>query len=279
MFRSVVLIILAMFSIQYGASIAKQLFPFLGPAGTTSLRVLFAAILLSVISRPWKTKLSSDAWYVIALYGLSLGCMNLLFYLALEKIPLGIAVALEFVGPLGVSLFLSRKKLDLLWILLAVVGILILLPIDISAGSDLNWQGIALALAAGFFWGLYIVFGRKAGQTGSSLVVTTWGMWFAAIAVMPWGLAFRGADIANLSLWPTALIVALLSSTIPYALEMKALKNIPPKTFGVMMSIEPAVAALMGFLFLHERLTMSQWTAIVLVAVASAGSASSVQRD
>lgn len=275
MFRSVLLLLLAMFSIQYGASLAKQLFPVLGAAGTTSLRVLFSAVVLTIIARPWKTKISVKGWQLIALYGVSLGCMNLLFYMALEKIPLGIAVALEFIGPLGVSLYYSRKKIDLLWIALALIGILVLIPYDMSSAHALNLQGIALALAAGFFWGLYIVFGRQASQVGPGLTVTAWGMWFAVLAVFPWGLVHDSHKISNVSLWPLALVVALLSSTIPYALEMQALKKIPAKTFGVMMSLEPAIATLIGFIFLHEYLAWYQWSAIVLVVMASGGSSSS----
>lgn len=273
MFRSILLLLMAMVSIQYGASLAKQLFPVLGAAGTTTLRVFFSALILTVVGQPWKTKISLKNWPIIALYGLSLGSMNLLFYLALERIPLGIAVALEFLGPLGVSLFFSRKKSDLIWILLAVVGIVVLIPFDLSSPQALDVQGIALALAAGFFWGLYIVFGRKAGPAGPSLVITAWGMWFAVLAVMPWGLSLHAAKISNITFWPLAFAVAILSSTIPYALEMHALKKIPPKTFGVMMSIEPAIATLIGLIFLRESLTASQWLAIACVAVASAGSA------
>lgn len=273
MFRSVLLLLLAMFSIQYGASLAKQLFPVLGAAGTTTLRVLFSALVLSVIARPWRTKIPLKSWQIIALYGLSLGCMNLLFYLALEKIPLGIAVALEFVGPLSVSLYFSKKKSDWLWIGLAWIGIVVLIPFDMSSAQALNLKGIALALGAGFFWGLYIVFGRKAAAAGPSLTVTAWGMWFAVLAVLPWGLSWNSDKISNVGLWPLAFAVALLSSTIPYALEMQALKKIPAKTFGVMMSMEPAIATLMGFIFLQEMLTGLQWVAVASVAIASAGSA------
>ncbi|KYG67077.1 transporter [Bdellovibrio bacteriovorus] len=279
MLRSVLLLLLAMFSIQYGASLAKQLFPVLGAAGTTTLRVLFSAIVLTVMARPWKTKIPIKSWQVIALYGLSLGSMNLLFYMALQKIPLGIAVALEFVGPLGVSLYYSRKKIDLLWIGLALLGIIVLIPFDMTSAHALNLKGIALALAAGFFWGLYIIFGRKAAQAGPGLTVTAWGMWFAVLAVTPWGVSWDSEKISNISLWPVALAVALLSSTIPYALEMQALKKIPAKTFGVMMSMEPAIATLIGFIFLQEMLTGLQWVAVASVAIASAGSARSSQQN
>jgi inner membrane transporter RhtA len=263
-----------MFSIQFGASLAKQLFPHLGAAGTTSLRVLFSAIILTVVARPWNTKIPFKGWQIIALYGLSLGSMNLLFYMALERIPLGIAVALEFVGPLGVSLFYSRKKADVFWIVLAVIGILILIPFDIGSSHALNLKGVAYALAAGFFWGLYIIFGRLASAVGPGLAISAWGMWFAVLAVIPWGFTLHGAKLAKIGLWPLALVVALLSSAIPYALEMQALKKIPPKTFGVMMSLEPAIATLMGLIFLHEYLHWYQWMAIVLVIVASWGSSS-----
>lgn len=265
------LILMAMFSIQLGASIAKQLFPVAGAAGTTALRVTMAAILLSVVAKIWKHNISWKSLPSLAAYGISLGSMNLLFYFALERIPLGIAVALEFTGPLAVALFSSKKSWDILWVLLAGIGIYLLLPVSPST-SNLDVIGMLLALAAGFFWALYIIFGQKAAKHGTSLQVTAWGMWFATLIALPGGMYFNSAEIKDISLWPMGLGIAILSSALPYSLEMKAMRNMPTKTFGILMSMEPAVATLMGLLVLKETLTLPQWMAIACIIAASAGS-------
>ncbi len=253
MLPSIGLILIAMFSIQFGASIAKQLFPLAGVAGTSALRVAISALILSFVARIWKHNISKRQLPVVAGYGLSLGAMNLLFYFSLERIPLGIAVALEFTGPLAVSLFYSRKAIDLIWIVLAGVGIYLLLPISSVGGDSLDITGIVLALLAGFFWGLYILFGKSVGKDGSSLQVTAWGMWFATLVTLPAGLYLNGPEISNPSLPPMATGIAILSSALPYFLEMKAMRNIPAKTFGIPMSMEPVIATLMGLFILKEN--------------------------
>ncbi|WP_415062437.1 EamA family transporter [Bdellovibrio sp.] len=262
---------MAMFSIQYGASVAKQLFPLAGAAGTTALRVSLSALILLVVAKVWKHKISWRSVPMIAAYGASLGCMNLLFYFALEKIPLGIAVALEFTGPLAVALLSSKKIVDLIWALLAAMGIYLILPLTPN-NSNLDVMGVIFALGAGLFWGLYIVFGKSAAKSGNSLQVTAWGMAFAAMVTVPFGVLLNGSQIADVSLLPMGILVAILSSALPYSLEMKALRNLPMKSFGILMSLEPVVATLMGFLFLQESLSFHQWIAIVCVMLASAGS-------
>lgn len=264
-------ILVAMFSIQFGASVAKQLFPLAGAAGTTALRVTIAAVILSVTAKIWKHNISWHNLPAIAGYGISLGSMNLLFYFALERIPLGIAVALEFTGPLAVALLASKKAWDILWVLLAGLGIYLILP-STSSSTSLDVVGIGLALGAGVFWGLYIVFGKSAAKHGSSLQVTTWGMWFAALVTLPAGIYFNGAQIQDISLLPMGIAIAILSSALPYSLEMKAMRNMPAKTFGVLMSMEPAIATLVGILVLKETLSFTQGIAIACVMVASAGS-------
>ncbi len=260
-----------MFSIQYGASVAKQLFPLAGAAGTTALRVSISALILLVLAKVWKHKISWRSLPMIAAYGASLGSMNLLFYFALERIPLGIAVALEFTGPLAVALLSSKRVLDLVWAFLAAIGIYLILPLS-SSSSNLDVMGVVLALGAGLFWGLYIVFGKSAAKSGDSLQVTAWGMVFAAIVTAPFGIFLNGSQIVDMSLLPMGVLVAILSSALPYSLEMKAMRHIPTKTFGILMSLEPVVATLMGFLFLRESLSLPQWAAIVCVMLASAGS-------
>lgn len=271
MTKSIGLILIAMLSIQYGASIAKSFFPVAGPAGTTALRVLISALILVAVARPWREKLSTAQWRVTALYGVSLGLMNLLFYFSLQRIPLGIAVALEFVGPLAVALLASKRLLDLTWAFLAAMGIYLILPSS-ELAQPLDATGVLLALGAGFFWGLYIVFGKSAGKEGSSLSIAALGMCFAAAVVFPVGLVMNTTAVLSPSLWPMGALIAVLSSAIPYSLEFKAMRGMPPKTFGVLMSLEPVVATMVGILFLNEHLTTLQWSAIVCIICASAGS-------
>lgn len=268
---SLLYLLIAMLSIQSGAALAKQLFAEAGPAGTTALRVGFAASILLLAWRPWRARFEKAHLKDIALYGMSLGLMNILFYLALERIPLGIAVALEFTGPLALSLMSSKRVTDILWAFLAGLGIYLILPVQANE-SALDLLGIILALAAGGFWALYIWFGQRAGKDAHSGHVTALGMTAAALVVLPFGVALNGESLLNFSLWPLGLAIAVLSSAIPYSLEMLALKTIPLKTFGILMSAEPAVAALMGYVFLKEALTPMQMIAVLCVMVASAGS-------
>ena len=258
-------------SIQAGAALAKDLFPALGPAGTTGLRVSLAALLLLLLFRPPLRSVSRAHWAALVPYGLSLGLMNLTFYLALARIPLGLAVTLEFVGPLGVALLGSRRLVDLAWVALAAFGILLIAPW--GGGADaLDPVGMALALAAGACWGAYILLGARVSHSfASEAHGVALGMGVAALAVLP----FAPADVAAAKLTPAilgiGLVVAVLSSALPYTLEMYALRRLPSRTFGILMSLEPVVAALVGFLLLGERLDVGQWIAVVCVCVASAG--------
>ena len=267
-----------MLSIQFGASMAKQLFPVAGPAGTTMLRVCLAAVILLAIWRPWKTKYSLKQLKVFAGYGFCLGSMNILFYLSLARIPLGIAVALEFTGPLVLSLITSKKPVDIFWALLAAAGIYLVLPVSDTSTASLDLIGILLALAAGVFWALYIIFGQNSGKDTHSGHATAIGMTFAALVTIPFGIYSNSVEFFQLSILPLGLAIAVLSSALPYSLEMMAMKNISTTTFGVLMSLEPAIAALMGYLFLKENLTAMQVTAIVCIIIASGGSAASLKK-
>ncbi|AOT10353.1 EamA family transporter [Pseudoalteromonas luteoviolacea] len=269
-------LLLAMITIQSGASIAKQLFPHVGPEGTTAYRLGFSALILCLVFKPWR-KLPTN-WRPVILYGLSLGVMNLTFYYAIARIPLGIGVALEFIGPLAVALFASKRKRDYLWVLLATVGIFLLLP-DINSVDGLDPIGVILALTAGACWAGYIIFGKKTGSQGSGGMAVALGMSVAAIAVVPYGIISQGSALLNWSLIPLGIAIALLSSALPYTLEMIALKNIPAQGFSIMVSLEPAIAALAGLLILGELLTIWQWTAILLVIAASVGSSISTKKS
>lgn len=259
-----------MLSIQFGASIAKQLFPVAGAAGTTMLRVCIAAVILLALWRPWKFHFTKKNILTFICYGISLGGMNLLFYMALSRIPLGIAVALEFTGPLGLALLHSKRFLDLLWAILAALGVWFILPAS-DAQNSLDLLGIFFALGTGVFWALYILSAKAAGQNAHSGHVTAIGMGVAALVTIPFGLYFNFHQALQISLLPAGILIAVLSSAFPYSLEMMAMKNIPAKTFGILMSLEPAVAALMGYLFLKEYLTVSQRLAILCIMIASAG--------
>ncbi len=277
MVRSIFLLVIAMASIQFGATMAKGIFPVLGAAGTSAMRLTFATIILWLIFKPWQKRFTPHQIKKLAIYGLSLGIMNLTFYFALERIPLGIAVALEFTGPLAVAIFTSKHKMDYLWAFLAGVGIFLLLP---AAGSgSLDIIGIAFALAAGFFWAMYILYGKKAGDDLHGGTVTAIGMTFAALVAIPFGVIATGTKLFDYSLWPYGLAVAVLSSALPYSLEMVSLKNLPTKTFGVLMSLEPAIAAFAGLLFLGEALTLIQWMAILCIIISSFGSSLGAHED
>ncbi len=267
-----------MLSIQAGASLAKTLFPILGAIGTTTLRIGFAAIVLCLIFRPWRRSYSRSEIQKVCVYGASLGVMNILFYLALQKIPLGIAVALEFVGPLSVALFASRQKLDFLWAFLAAVGLYFVLPISAVSETALDPIGILFALGAGACWGFYIIFGKRVSESLPSDLAASLGMVVAAIVALPIGIWESGSKLVQFDVWPMAFAVAILSSALPYSIEMRVLKALPTKTFGILMSLEPAIAALSGFVFLKENLNAVQIAAILCVMVASLGSTLSVRK-
>jgi inner membrane transporter RhtA len=210
------------------------------------------------------------------IYGMSLGLMNLCFYIALSRIPLGIAVAVEFSGPLAVAVFTSRRALDFCWIMLAIGGLLLLLPIA-HQGSQLDPVGVLYAFGAGACWALYIIFGRKAGAAHGAQTVVL-GSVISTIVIAPIGLATAGSALLSPSVLLPGLAVAILSTALPYTLEMIALTRIPARTFGILMSVDPALAAFSGLVFLNERLSGMQWAAIILIIGASIGTTLTVQQ-
>jgi inner membrane transporter RhtA len=267
----VAILIAAMLCFQLGATMAKGLFPVVGASGTAALRLALSAIILLAVWRPWRLRLSRDEMRVILIYGLALGWMNFFFYVSLRFIPLGIAVALEFTGPLALAMAASRRAVDFVWILMAGLGLLALLPLGIGA-VQLDVIGVGCGLAAGACWALYIHFGRKAGAAHGGQT-TALGMTIGAIVIVPIGAAQAGVQMLSPAILPAALGVALLSSAIPYSLEMLAMPRLPTRTVGVLMSLDPALGAVAGLLFLGESLNWIQWAAIVSIMVASAGSA------
>lgn len=256
-------------SVQGGAALAKGLFPALGALGTVGLRVGISAAILLAAFRPRLHRCTAAQWRAIIPYGLVLGVMNCVFYMALSRIPLGLAVTVEFIGPLGVAVFGSRRAVDIAWVVLAAAGIALIAP---WAGGKADALGVLFALAAGACWAAYILIGGHVSRliAGGPAVAT--GMAIATFIAVPAAALTGGFAHLTPPLFIGGIGVALLSSAIPYTLEMIALKELPARTFGILMSLEPAVAALAGLVFLHEILTLRQWLAVVLVIAASTGS-------
>lgn len=259
-----------MLSIQSGASLAKSLFPLVGAPGVTALRIVLGTAILVVIFKPWRLRFKKEQRLPLLFYGLSLGAMNYLFYLSIQTIPLGIAVALEFTGPLAVALFSSRRPVDFIWVVLAVLGLWFLLPLGQSV-SEIDLTGAALALGAGACWAVYILTGQRAGEEHGPATVAL-GSLIAAIVFVPIGMAQATESIWQWSVMPIGLAVAILSTALPYSLEMIALTRLPTRIFGTLMSMEPALAAISGMVFLGETLTLTQTLALCSIIAASMGS-------
>ncbi|MFZ1099277.1 MAG: EamA family transporter [Steroidobacteraceae bacterium] len=262
-------LLVAMASVQSGASVAKMLFPITGPIGSAALRIGFGTVILCLAGRPWRARLHRDSWLPLAVYGVTLGIMNLLFYEALDRLPIGVAVAVEFMGPLTLAVLSSRRLVDFLWIVIAVCGLALLLPV-LHEAQHASVAGLLFALGAGACWGVYIVSGQKVGNLVGSRSVAL-GSVISAILIVPVGLLAAPPTLFSRAVLLPGLALAVLSTALPFSLEMIALRRLPTRTFSVLMSLEPAVGALSGLLFLGERLGLLQWSAIVLVITASIG--------
>ncbi|EOL9139417.1 threonine/homoserine exporter RhtA [Enterobacter hormaechei] len=266
----VAVILIAMMSIQSGASLAKSLFPLVGAPGVTALRIALGTLILVVVFKPWRLRFKKEQRLPLLFYGLALGGMNYMFYLSIQTIPLGIAVALEFTGPLAVALFSSRRPVDFIWVVLAVLGLWFLLPLGQSV-SQIDLTGAALALGAGACWAVYILTGQRAGEEHGPATVAL-GSLIAAVIFVPIGMAQATDSIWQWSILPVGLAVAILSTALPYSLEMIALTRLPTRIFGTLMSMEPALAAISGMIFLGETLTLIQTLALCSIIAASMGS-------
>ena len=274
----IVVLLIAMSSIQSGASLAKSLFPLVGAPGVTALRLALGTLILVAIFKPWRLHFTREQRLPLLLYGLALGGMNYLFYLSIQRIPLGIAVALEFTGPLAVALFGSRRPVDFLWVALAVAGLWFLLPLNQSAAAHLDLTGAGLAIGAGACWAVYIISGQRAGEEHGPATVAM-GSLIAAVIFVPIGVIQAGDALWHWSLLPLGLGIAILSTALPYSLEMIALTRLPTRTFGTLMSMEPALAALSGMIFLGETLTFGQTMALAAIITASVGSTLTLRRE
>lgn len=259
----------AMVSLSVGTSFAKTLFPLVGAQGTSAYRVGFSALVLCLVWRPWRMAMDRKDLVAVVTYGAVMGAMNLCFYMALRTIPMGVAIAIEFTGPLSLALVHARRPVHFAWIGLAAAGLGLLLPLG-DASLNLDPVGVAYAATAAVFWALYIVAGQRTGHLHGGRSVAL-GMATAAAVVAPFGVAAAGAALLNPYALGLGLVVAVVSSAIPYSLEMVAMRAISRRSFGVMLSLEPAVGALAGLVVLGEHLVARQWLAIAFVVAASVG--------
>ncbi len=258
----------AMTCFASGTAVAKTLFPVIGAEGTVTLRVILSALLMAVIFRPWRARRTRGHLILTLVFGLVLGAMNLSFYLSLRTLPIGVALGIEFLGPLAVAMFSARHLSHVLWVILAGAGLALLLPLT---GQTIDPVGAGFAALAAVFWALYIILGKRLSglDAGRSLAL---GMAAAMIVVLPVGVGpLMSGALFSLPVLALGFAVAILSSAIPYTLEMAALRHIPKRTFGVMLSLDPAIGALSGLILLHEQLTIQQWLAIACIIGASAG--------
>ena len=265
------LVVAGVSSVQLGAAIAKSLFDELTPTGLVMLRLVFGALILGLLFRPRVRDRSSRELRLAVAFGLTLVTMNFCFYQAIDRIPLGIAVTLEFVGPLGIALLGSRRPADLVWVTLAAAGILLLAP---EIGTDgLDPVGVAFALGAGALWAAYITLSVHVGRAYSGPTGLALAMAVGAVVALPFGIASAGSALLEPELLAAGFAVAVLSAALPWSLELEALRRMPAHVFGVLMSLEPAIGALVGLVVLGERLGARAVVAIALVVIASAGAA------
>lgn len=275
--QALLLLLIAMISIQSSGSLAKILFQQFPILTVSSLRLLLGSIILAVIFKIWQINFKQVRWKAIVSYGIALAGMNALFYLSIDRLPLGIAVSFEFIGPLSVALYYARQKFDFVWVGLAIVGLVLLFPFD-QASQSLDPLGITFALGAGAFWAIYIVAGQKpSGVSGNHTVCL--GMFVGMLCLLPIAL-FTGMPASVFE--PSNLIyfiaLAVLASALPFSLEMIALRNLSALSFGTLMSVEPAIAALSGFVFLGEQLLWTQWLALTVIIAASIGCTVTTQK-
>jgi inner membrane transporter RhtA len=263
------LVLTGVISVQFGAALATTMFDDLGPAGTSLLRIGFAALILVAFVRPRIRGRSRADLGLLLAFGLTLGVMNLGFYEALDRIPLGIAVTIEFAGPLAVAVIGSRRALDVLWVVLAGAGILLLA--NPGGAQSLDTLGLVFAGAAAVCWALYIVIAARAGPRFQGIDAVALAMVVAALVPLGPGIAEGGSTLLEPQFLAIGAAVGLLSSAIPYSLEMEALRRLPRHVFSVLMSMEPAVAALAGWLIIDQALNAREIVAIGFVVAASAG--------
>ncbi|MGC3819047.1 EamA family transporter [Acinetobacter sp. G11] len=270
---AVVFMVLSMISYQISASFAKQLFMVLDPLTVTILRLCFAAVIVCIMFRSWHIlkRLSFLKWRDLLCYSAALGFMNILFYMSLGKLPQGIAVGLEFIGPLGLALLSIQRRSDYLWVGLAILGIGLMVPWGQAQSEQFSLIGAACALAAGLCWAFYIYFGQKVVQQNIGMHALTIAISLSALSLLPIGLYNNADALVETQYWGKALAIAILATAIPYALDLQALKHLSKLSYGTLSSLSPALAALTGLLLLGEKIGWLQWIALLCVMLASVG--------
>lgn len=270
---AVLYMVLSMVAYQISASFAKQLIATLDPLTVTILRLCFATILVAVMFRSWKiiAKLKELKWRDLLCYSAALCCMNILFYTSLGKLPQGIAVGLEFIGPLGLALLSIKQRSDYIWVAFAILGIALMVPWHDANAQNFSYIGAACALSAGLFWALYIYFGHRVVQQNIGMHALTIAISLSALTLLPFGLWNNAPALMDTQYWGKALVIAMLATAIPYALDLMALKRLTKLSYGTLSSLAPALAALAGLVLLHERISLIQWVALACIMVASIG--------
>ncbi|MEJ0005193.1 MAG: EamA family transporter [Steroidobacteraceae bacterium] len=270
-----VALLVAIVSVQFGAAFSKQLFPVLGVERTTFLRLLLGAVLLAPIFKPWRMRIARRQWPLLLLFSASIATMNLCFYLAIQRIPLGVAVALEFIGPLGLAIGLSHRRMDLIWVALAVIGLFLLLPISQAfhaSAHPLDSAGVLFALLAAAAWAAYGVLGKHIGTSlGPGIIALA--MACAAVIMLPIAALQSGTVVITPHLAVAAVIVGLFSSALPFSLEMIAINRMPVRTYGTFTSLDPVFGTVMGLVVLRELPATAQLAGIAAIVIASVGTA------
>lgn len=272
-FMAVFYMLLSMVSYQLSASMAKQLIEQLDPLTVTILRLSFALVILVIMFKSWRilSQLHLLKWRDLCGYSISLGLMNILFYISLGKLPQGIAVGLEFIGPLGLAFLSIQHRSDFIWVLLACLGIALMVPWAMLHELQFSFLGALCALGAGLCWALYIYFGQRVVQQNIGMHALTIAIALSVIFLMPLGLIQHAQNLIQVQFWPQALLIAILATAIPYTLDLFALKQLSNMSYGTLSSLSPVLAALSGFIFLNEYLTLLQWVSLFLIMCASVG--------
>lgn len=270
---SVVYLILSMVSYQMSASMAKQLMTDLGPINVTLLRMFFAALIVCFMFRSWRilSQLKQIAWRPLLIYSLALGLMNTLFYLSLGRLPQGIAVGLEFLGPLGLAFLSIKQRSDLLWVILTAIGIILMVPWTQLHQLNFSFFGAACSLGAGLCWAFYIHYGQRVIQLNIGMHALSIALVISTLCLIPLSLIEHTSVLIHSSYWKTGIIIAILATAIPYSLDLLALKQLSSASYGTLSSLSPVLAAISGLIFLHEYLSFTQWLSLILIMIAAIG--------
>ena len=270
---AILYMLLSMMAYQMSASFAKQLIGTLDPLTVTVLRLSFASILIALMFRSWRiiSQLKQLKWRDLLFYSAALGSMNILFYMSLGKLPQGIAVGLEFIGPLGLALISIQRRRDYIWVGFAILGIALMIPWHDATHQSFSYIGAACALAAGLCWALYIYFGQRVVQQKIGMHALTIAITLSALTLLPFGVWHNAPALFDTQYWGKALLIAILATAIPYALDLMALKQLSKLSYGTLSSLSPALAALAGLVILHEQISLLQWVALLCIIVASIG--------